>query len=432
MSNHSLTCKKPKYLLTSMMPTIGLTLGPSGFEFCAKLCMIVLSSTAILLFLLYLGEYQDNLNTRHSFYESRFRDSAHSEASWKSDMNLTNSQPLQLSSTTRSSQGATPRDHSAEYYKRYEHDEIPVKDEAPSNRTINIERNASGKASLTNSDLEKLENKIYKTISQELQTDDSSISSLESNIKFFRTTVQEIFDNFNTSMQDFELYKKRFEDILAKNRYDSIADMEDFIKDMIHHMSSDSSSISHESRHSAESPNLEIKEADDPSSTTAISDKNKEKEKLLESLHSVVEAYKNENYLTDSTVDDRFSKLDNCTKKEEIFNIYLLSGVPCVQIKMNDRNLLSEINIKDQIPQEGNRVASAENLKKLADKKLELEKYVRQQQENHAPDREIPVKISFPKKNIHLNEDFAHERDKDERSLMSKICSYICRKFRKT
>lgn len=394
--------------------------------------MIVLSSTAILLFLLYLGEYQDNLNTRHSFYESRFRDSAHSEASWKSDMNLTNSQPLQLSSTTRSSQGATPRDHSAEYYKRYEHDEIPVKDEAPSNRTINIERNASGKASLTNSDLEKLENKIYKTISQELQTDDSSISSLESNIKFFRTTVQEIFDNFNTSMQDFELYKKRFEDILAKNRYDSIADMEDFIKDMIHHMSSDSSSISHESRHSAESPNLEIKEADDPSSTTAISDKNKEKEKLLESLHSVVEAYKNENYLTDSTVDDRFSKLDNCTKKEEIFNIYLLSGVPCVQIKMNDRNLLSEINIKDQIPQEGNRVASAENLKKLADKKLELEKYVRQQQENHAPDREIPVKISFPKKNIHLNEDFAHERDKDERSLMSKICSYICRKFRKT
>ncbi|XP_063824657.1 uncharacterized protein LOC135074320 [Ostrinia nubilalis] len=372
--------------------------------------------------------HQDhNLKTRHSFYGGETpRDSLHSGSSWKSDVNVPESAPKCRKNTCRRSDFKNV--DSAEYYKRYEHDEIPVKDD--SNKVI-ISSRDSDQPSLTNSDLEKLENKIYKNISQELQTDDSSISSLESNIKFFKTTVQEIFDNFYTSMQDFELYKKRFEEILAKNREDSIADMEDFIKDMIHHIMSSDSCLSSESRKWVEMTNLEIQDKVDSCHSSAASEK--QTAKLLESLHSVVEAYKNENYLTDSTFDDNPSKQTNSTKKEEIFNIYLLSGAPYVQIKMNERHLLSEINIKDVGRQETEyHVASAENLKKLAAKKLELEKYVRQQQESQAPDREIPVKISFAKKNIHLNEDFANDRDKDDnKSLMSKICSYICKKFRK-
>lgn len=371
------------------------------------------------------------LKTRHSFYGGETpRDSLHSGGSWKSDVNVTESASKPKKSS-RARQDFKNVD-SAEYYKRYEHDEIPVKDVSNSNKDINkTETRDSDRGSLTNSDLERLENKIYKNISQELQTDDSSVSSLESNIKFFKTTVQEIFDNFYTSMQDFELYKKRFEDILAKSREDSVADMEDFIKDMIHHIMSSDSCLSTESRKWVEMTNLEIQ--DKVESTHSDAPSEKETAKLLESLHSVVEAYKNENYLTDSTFDDNPSKQTNSTKKEEIFNIYLLSGAPCVQIKMNNRNLLSEINIKDVCRQETEyHVASAENLKKLAAKKLELERYVKQQQESQAPDREIPVRVSFPKKNIYLNEDFAHDRDKDDnRSLMSKICSYICKKFRK-
>lgn len=405
-----------------------------GAEGCHHQCIVV--TTLIQHCPFVVGDFQDNLKARHSFYgaETRRKD-FHSENSWKSDMNVNTSSSIKIENNNcRSGQEVyqpqrVNHGEPGAYYKRYEHDEIPVKDN--SNKSFVIKSRESGKASLTNSDLEKLEDKIYKNISQELQTDDSSISSLESNIKIFKTTVQEIFDNFYTSMRDFELYKKRFDEIVAKNREDSLADMEAFIKDMIHHIMSSDSNLSHESRNWVDMPNLEIKDTGDATNSSAAS--TKQTDKLLESLHSVVEAYKNENYLTDSTFDDKLSKLDTCTKKDEILNIYLLSGVPCVQIKMNDRNLLSEINIKDQTCQDEHHVASAENLKKLAAKKQELEKYVKQQYEGQVPDREIPVKVSFAKKNIYLNEDFAHERDKeDNRSLISKICSYICKKFRKT
>uniref|UniRef100_A0A2A4JBM9 Uncharacterized protein n=1 Tax=Heliothis virescens TaxID=7102 RepID=A0A2A4JBM9_HELVI len=371
------------------------------------------------------------LRARHSYFISRGPNcTAHSENCCKSEVNvvLQKEYVLPTCSKKHDIHDRTSFRSLGEYYKKYEHDEVPVKDSNHEDPTV------GDKGSLTNSELDKLEMKIFKNMSQELQTDDNSMTSLDSNIKFFRTTVQEIFDNFYASMRDFEIYKKRFNEILAKNKEDALADMEEFIKDMIQHIMSSDTLVSNESKKSNDFATISFKDKethisnfDDSSSfdTTTIS--------TGENLHSVVEAYKNDNYLTDTTFDDNSSKSKGRSNKEEIFNIYLLSGNPCVQIKMNERNLLSEINIKEPIqsPPEGKPVASAENIERLAAKKLELKKYVEQLQDYNAPDIEIPVKVSYAKKNIHLNEDFSHDRDNDK-SFMSKLCNFLCRKFRKT
>ena len=366
-----------------------------------------------------------------------------------------------------------------EYYKKYEHDEVPVKDS-------NLEEVSCirDKGSLTNSELDKLESKIFKNMSQDLQTnDDNSKSSLESNIKFFKTTVLEIFDNFYASMRDFELYKRRFNEILEKNKEDAVADMEDFIKDMIQHIMSSETLISSEGRKTTtdyaslsckddintsckddintsckDDTNTSFKDGskdtdaegdgDGGKSTDLASLSFRDKQtnvsnfdeessyatnnSTAENLHSVIEAYKNDHYLTDSTLDDNSPKAKTASK-DEILNIFLLSGNPCVQIKINERNLLSEINIKEPVkgPDRGKHVASAENMERLAAKKMELEKYVEQGQDFNVPDREIPVKVSYAKKNIYLNEDFSQERDTDK-SFITKLCNFLCRKFRKT
>ncbi|XP_026739308.1 uncharacterized protein LOC113502127 [Trichoplusia ni] len=350
----------------------------------------------------------------------------------KSDINVVGQNECNLS--TNASRKRDVHAHQSarslgEYYKKYEHDEVPVKDSNYQDLTT-----AGDRGSLTNSDLDKLEMKIFKNMSQELQTDDYSNSSLDSNIKFFRTTVQEIFDNFYASMRDFELYKKRFHEILAKNKEEAVADMEDFIKDMIQHIMSSETSLSNESRksndnasmtHNDKETNISIR--DDASSVATKTCSG------TDNINSVVEAYKNDNYLTDSTLEDHSSKNKRPATKEEIFNIYLLSGNPCVQIKMNDRNLLSEINIKEPGIHESfsKHVASAENIERLTAKKKELEKYVQQQLDTCLPERDIPVKVSYAKKNIYLNEDFTHDRE-TEKSFISKICNFLCKKFRKT
>ncbi|XP_059045441.1 uncharacterized protein LOC131841193 [Achroia grisella] len=354
-----------------------------------------------------------------------------SKKSWKSVVNLAKNKDVLNAERSKSGPNVTNKTKSKfnDYYKRYDHDEVPVKDYANLNENFanDLEIGDNDRASLTNSELERIEKKVYNNISQELQTNERSISTLESNIKLIRATVQEIFDNFNTNMRDFELYKKKFHEILAKNQAEQIGDMKEFLKDIIHHIMSSESSLSPENN------KLDIKNQGNCNDGTGeIILTSKKNGSLLESLHSVVEAYKNENYLTDSTLDENSSKIKTCTKKE-IFNIYLLSGMPFVQIKMNDRNLLSEINIKDPtatLENSDSHIASAENLKRLAAKKIELEQYVKQQQD--LPEREIPVKVSFAKNNIHMNEDFTHDKDlEDNKSFMAKICSYICKKFRK-
>ncbi|KAJ0182249.1 hypothetical protein K1T71_001618 [Dendrolimus kikuchii] len=354
-----------------------------------------------------------SLRARHSYcIQQSSKHSSHSN-NHRSDTNLISNETNTPSSSryyVDSNVSFSDKGH-GEYYKRYEHDAIPVKD---SNNTNDIGDNE--KNSITNSALDKLEKKVFSNISQELQTKDSSKSSLESNIKFFKTTVQEIFNNFYNSMRDYEQYKKRFQEILAKSQEESLAEMEDFIKDMIQHIMSSETSIANTS----DIEGVEVK--DKETNVSHVSDST-----YTQSTNDrLVEAYKNDNYLTDSTLDDvRNKPVDT----EEIFNIFLLGEAPCLQIKMNGRNLLSEINIKDQKHFENN-AASAENLKMLAAKRLELEKYLKRQHDNQMPDREIPVKSSFAKKNIYLNEDFVHECS-DAKSFMAKLCNFLCKKFRK-
>lgn len=284
-------------------------------------------------------------------------------------------------------------------------------------------------------------------------------------------TVQEIFDNFYASMRDFELYKKRFNEILKKNKEDAVADMEDFIIDMIQHIMSSETLISSDGRKTNASLSCRdkeimsiesrksidktssIRDKDIPNDTdgeksadlASLSFKDKRTSNFddessyntnssaVENLNAVVEAYRNDKYITDSILDDNSSKSKAPANKDEILNIFLVSGNPCVQIKINERNLLSEINIKESFkePDSGKHVASAENMERLAAKKMELQKYIERDHDDNVPDRVIPVKVSCAKKNIYLNEDFSQERE-TEKSFITKLCNFLCRKFRKT
>lgn len=311
-----------------------------------------------------------------------------------------------------------------EYYKRYEHDEIPVKESNLTNSDSGNEGQEYNEvSSLTNAEAELLESTVLNSSSQKLDAD-NSFSSLESNVKFFRTTVQQIFDNFYSTMQDFELYKQKFQIILQKNRAESIAEMEDFIKDMIQHiMSSESvNNVSCITSIGTELKDEQTVTGDSRSDTPTLS------EAETDNVESIIEAYKNDNYLTDSIIDEKSIPTKST---QDALNTYLLGQVPFLEIKVNERSQLSEINIKDSSNEVENQVASAGDLKKLAAKRKELDKYVKQVQDNKETDREIPVKISCPKKNIHLDEDFSVEKEKTDKSFLVKICNYICKRFRK-
>ncbi|CAG4953887.1 unnamed protein product [Colias eurytheme] len=192
--------------------------------------------------------------------------------------------------------------------------------------------------------------------------------------------------------------------------------MEDFIKDMIQHIIS--------SHNSAASSQTETKDKsisfDLPSERSPL---------------STVEAYRNQNYSTDSTFDESSNCKTSSNKKEETLNIYLLTGTPYVAIRMNNRNLVSEINVRESVMDDiEGQLASAENIKKIAAKKLQLEKYVTQQRVQTRTERDIPIKISSAKKDIPLNEDFIYNNCQEQsvKSFMSKICNYICKRFRKS
>ncbi|KAJ2947975.1 hypothetical protein O0L34_g9767 [Tuta absoluta] len=300
-----------------------------------------------------------------------------------------------------------------EYYKKYKHDEIPVKDFVISNQLIG---DSDKIATLTNSPLDHLELRgtLKRYESQELQTDGSSVEGLDSHIKFFRTTVQKIFDTFYTNMRDYEGYKKRYNDILEKSKADTLNEMEDFIKDMIQHI------VSAEPSNTSITTNLtyDIKAAD--VKTNDISNKFSK----IESLDSLFE-YRNKKYLCNQsmTTGESSSKKPSL-QSGEIFNIYLVSSPP-VEIKFNDRNLFSETNVKGRKPTIDSKIASADNLRREVLKKQE------EVQDTEDNDREIPIKSSQPKKNIHLNEDFHNEHEKNERSMLYRFCSYFCKKFHK-
>ncbi|CAG4958421.1 unnamed protein product [Parnassius apollo] len=325
-----------------------------------------------------------------------------------------------------------PKNPSKEYYKKYEHDELPVKDNGILD---NFNNGCSGKGdedinSIKEFDLDQLEIKIYSNISEELQTDSSYVPSLESNIKFFKTTVQEIFDNFYTHMKDFEQYKKRFEEILSKSKEDSVAEMEDFIKDMIQHIMTSDSSLSNFGKRLCEQKSF------DKDTNIAVKYDNSTDSyppESFEGLNSTIEAYINDNYMSDSITGGNSSMK---SERRNIFNVYFLNQKRCLQFKMKDRNIVSEINMRDFNTKDEfiDEIASAENIKKLKAKNLYV-KSLNQQNDCRGDERNIPVKISKPKKNIYLNEDFTTTNDVGKndlsRSLFFKICNYLCKKLRK-
>lgn len=304
---------------------------------------------------------------------------------------------------------------SPEHYKRHNHNEIPVKESNLSTDSGNEEgQEYTEVVSLTNATL-------LKSNSQNLDID-NSYSSLESNIKFFRTTVQQIFDKFYSTMKDFELYKQKFQSILQKNKAESIAEMEDFLKDMMQHIMS-SDTICDSPRSTSIAMKLKDEQTGD-----SLSEVPTLSEATTETVGSIIEAYKNENYLTDSIADEKSIPTKST---QDALNVYLLGHIPFLENKVNERNQ-SEIHIKDSTNEVKNQAASADDLKKLAAKRKELDKYVKQIQDNEETDREIPVKISSPKKNIYLDEDFTVDREKTDKSFLVKICNYICKRFRKT
>ncbi|CAH2233213.1 uncharacterized protein LOC120631749 [Pararge aegeria] len=374
-----------------------------------------------------------SVHKRHSCYTTFSSERTSSHVVCKSDANVYYTSRTETDSYTRSKDKSSGSN--CEYYKNYEHDEMPVKDDTSFNdhsfSEDNEMRSGDHKDSITNSDLDKLELKLLSKMSRELQTDDD-VSSLDSNIKLFKTTVQEIFDNFYNNMQDFELYKKKFNEILTKNKGDSFSEMEDFIRDMIQSIGSSKSLISDKNIAIAHK-NVDM--SDKMSKENKINVNNMGL-KVSKKMNSTLETFLNENYLTDSTFEDHGSKCKPGTKAgDTTFNFDRSSYTTCTEVKMPNRDMLSEINIREKnIGMAENQAASADNIQKLAAKKLQIENYVKLQQDCRTKDRDrnIPVKIASVKKNIHLDEDFIHEAKEEEtKFFIFRICNYICKKFRK-
>ncbi|XP_063616282.1 uncharacterized protein LOC134789633 [Cydia splendana] len=305
---------------------------------------------------------------------------------------------------------------SEEYYKMYDYDMVPVKDTLTSKTSTDtrVER-----ISLTESYL----NNIERNISEELQTD-SSTNTLDSSIKFFKVTVEEIFSKFYDNMHDFELYKKKFHDILSKEQGECVEEMEDFIKDIIRHiMSSESNDL-----------NAEFQSKDSVF-------ENSDSISKLEDMQSVMEAFKNENYNSmESASDEKGSENKQEFKHKvntaETLNIYLMSKNPYLKIKMNNNNShLSEIQIMERCSSYNQGaskvVASADDIKMLSAKKMELAMLETLNDGPEFADREIPVKISFAKKNIHSDDQSHQESSRSEKSFLGCLCSYLCKKLRK-
>ncbi|CAG9581922.1 unnamed protein product [Danaus chrysippus] len=347
------------------------------------------------------------IKKQHSFYSYDSPRINITNNTWKSDVNI-----LQLTSNVQSKR-------SEEYYKKYELDEIPVKDDCSFNDHSFSEGYDSGtgdnKDSITNSDLDKLEMKIMTRMSQELLTDTSTVSSLDSNLKLFKTTVQQIFDNFRDSMCDFEDYKKRFNEIIQKNKGDSVTELEEFISNMLHNIRSSEVSVSN---------NKNIEETDRNNEVICPKDYENNQEILTVNNSSTI------------INDFEYSPSSNTASNSGMLNTCLVSEFPCLDVKITERNILSERNFREPCLNDVGHLASADNIKLWRRKNIEIEKYVSEQDHYNVydtkMDRDIPVKNSCAMKNIHLNEKFVNDKDKEENKFfMFKICSYICKKLRK-
>ncbi|KAG7310345.1 hypothetical protein JYU34_003118 [Plutella xylostella] len=286
------------------------------------------------------------------------------------------------------------------YYKKYELDEFPVKDVSVNSSKAAVSCLGHGDAkTLLNaqSDLDGAEKSIHKNVSQQLQTEDGSLCSLESNIKFFKTTVQEILDNFFTSVQDFEVYKKRFHEILEKSHEDSVMEMEEFIKDMIHHVMTSEPSVSG-------------KKSLEHTATDALSN--------------------NDNYNLDSS--NVGSNVSPCEDRDKA-TLQLLFDDNSSSRSNRYRNLFSEVHLQYALECRDKKVVSLDNFNRINPKKLQLDRCMLDDKQTKMSEKDIPVKVSSAKRDMHKAEEEMATEDLSActKSFMSRLCAYFCKKLRR-
>ncbi|VVD05768.1 unnamed protein product [Leptidea sinapis] len=344
----------------------------------------------------------DKLKARHSFNISNSdTTSIDTKTFSKSDVDIKSTIPEILIRSDIESLGKS----CGEYYKKYDHEEIPVKDDTSNDNSYREDRMFGDYLdSVTNFEHKNFEIDALRKLSVKLQSSDTAVTNLDSHIQLFKSTVTEIFDNFYTCMKDYEDYKRKYNEILSKTKNESMTEMKQFIEDMIENLSSSELLVKNSSKTSVKN------------------------ECEVDTNDVTVEAYKNDNYLTDSTFDNGSHSISN-VKNEDTRNMYHLGHKPCVSLKMSDRILLSEINIREpsRYTIMAHKMSSANDFKKMAQKVQEI--YTDEQQNLNAQDRNIPIKISHAKKDIPLDEDFVDNETDEHKSFFFKICNYLRKKF---
>lgn len=299
---------------------------------------------------------------------------------------------------------------SEQYYKRYDHDEVPVKD---SSGKLNIK--------LTDSKLNAIEKEALRDIDEPILP--RSSSNTDANLTIFKITVQEILSNFFTKMEDFEDYKRRFYELLNKDPRNSTAGMEEFIKDMIKHIVSQST-ISNTSNKTVKKTSAKDVKTDDMMMTDTTT--------CMSSVRGEYNPNRESNF---TTLCDRNS-LDSL----DLFKLFISSN----DAKEYAR---SEMLLNSSRPK-NRQVTSADDINKFLTEKLELEGFIVQQMKSPVDfkDTVIPMKNTSPKMDFNIvkaesisqrefkqrdtNTNNVIERD-NRKSFLSKICGFFCRKLRR-
>lgn len=259
--------------------------------------------------------------------------------------------------------------------------------------------------------------------------DSNSDPTLESNLILLRATIEDIIDKCNNNLRDIERQKKRYNEIIG-NRSDSVDEMEEFKKDMLKYIIS------------TESINKHFRNETSflyPINESMIMDKCRLERRMRVAAYEMAHTSR-----TTFTIDevpeesDSFYEKGNSntvTNSGASCNIYLLPKMHYEQSTLGDKKLSSEIHVTykrhggKKLKKES---ASAENFMKIAEKRRQVEKYVSQELRPKDVNREIPIKVSYAKNNIHRKESIENDKSEGSTSIMYKICSYLCRRVRRS
>ncbi|GBP51757.1 hypothetical protein EVAR_97034_1 [Eumeta japonica] len=246
----------------------------------------------------------------------------------------------------------------------------------------------------------------------QLKLEESTVS-LDSDVKAFKDSVQELLENFFRSVKDFECYKQKYNEIIQKHQENSLTEMEQFVKELLYHVMLGAelteqsgkeiflSSGSDQLRPSNESINVE--------------------NYLLDNI-SVQHDINNSSVL--------YEKISSIWRKSSLFTTDDFSNLNlCCQSKVREMNVLSATDVvtsKGLDAVKRKRATSLDNMKRVAS--VTSQDTV----EIDSADIPIPIKISHAKKDIRIdNECDCRESSENTKSFLAKVCGYICRIFRK-